>query len=165
MSSSSEQVIELLNKVDVDKLIQLIEKIDVNKLTETLTLMVESLDALNNLLTIVKKLDESGTLAFLNALVESSDEMFNAMATKDVMKMTGNLMMIMYLLSQLDQSILMKLAQTLPTCVNKAQETIEKTDKGLGTFELLNIMKSPEMAAMLKALQNTIACMKHEKRT
>lgn len=159
-TNTQDQLIELMNKIDVDKLIQLAEKTDINKLIETLTLLTESLDTINNLLLTLKKLDESGLLAFINALIETSDEMFNASATKDVMKMTGNLMMLMYLLSQLDQSMLMKLAQTLPTCINKAQETFENTNKGLGTFELLNIMKSPEMAAALKALQQSLACLK-----
>lgn len=160
---ASDQIIELLNKLDVDKLVQLAEKTDLNKLIDTLTLLVDSLDSINNALILLKKLDESGLMAFLTALLETADESFNAMATQDVMKMTGNLMMIMYLLSQLDQSMLMKLAQTLPHCVKQAQETFDKTNKGLGTFELLNIMKSPEMAAMLKALQKSLSCLKSNK--
>ena len=159
----SDQLIELINKLDVDKLIQLAEKTDINRLLETLSLLAESLDSINNLLMTIKKLDESGILASLNAILETSDELFNAMATKDVMKMIGNLMALLYIISMFDQSMLMKLAQTLPTCITKAQETFEKTEKGLGTFELLNLMKSPEMAAMLKALQQSVSCMKSNK--
>ncbi len=158
------QLAEVLGKIDVDKLVELTKKMDLNKMIDTLNELAESMDSLTRMLRLLRKLDESGALAALEAVAEYTDETFNAMSRKEIMGMMGNMMMLMYLVSQLDTGMLMKLAEKMPQCTKKMQETFEKTEKGMGTFELLGVMKSPEFAGLLKGMQNMLKCMKEEKK-
>lgn len=128
------------------------------KLIKLLELVEENYDALATTIELVAAMKKSGILDILVQLAEMGDELFNAMAKPEVMKMVGNMMMLGYMLSQIDQSLLVKAAEKMPVCINAALGEAAKTEKGMGIRELLKTMTSPEMAAMLKALLAGVSC-------
>ncbi|GBF09414.1 hypothetical protein apy_11390 [Aeropyrum pernix] len=128
------------------------------KILKLLELVEENYDALATTIELVAALKKSGTLDALLQLAEMGDEIFNSLARPEVMKMIGNLMMMGYMLSQIDQPLLMKAAEKMPVCMNTALQEAAATEKGMGIRELLKTMTSPEMAALLKALIAGVSC-------
>ena len=130
------------------------------KLIKLLELVEENYEALATTIELVAALKKSGLLDMLVQLADMGDELFNAMAKPEVMKMVGNLMMLGYILSQIDQSLLVKAAEKMPVCINTALGEAAKTERGMGIRDLLKTMTSPEMAAMLNALLAGVSCAK-----
>jgi uncharacterized protein YjgD (DUF1641 family) len=120
----------------------------------------DNADAILSLIEVAKTLKETGTTAALTGLLEVSDETFNVIARAEVMKDVGNLMMLVYMLSMFDNFMLVRAAETTPKCVDVAVKEASKVERGLGLLELLSIMRSPEMAAALKAFTSIVRCMR-----
>ncbi len=158
-------VLKLLGKLkemDMNKVLDILSEIDVEKMLLLAKAISEKADSILKALETLDRLEKSGILPIIDAVAESMDENFNAIARPPIMKAAANLMILVNLLSQLDQEMLMDLSMSLPKCLEKMKEAFEKTEKGMGTFELLGAMKTPEMAAMIRALQETSKCLKRE---
>lgn len=150
-------------KSGVDHLVEVLESLsdeDVEKMANLLKQLIENLDTLTQALNLLKQLKESGILDVATKLLEGVDESFNAMARPEVMKPMANMMMLVYMLSNLNYEMLFQLAETMPKCMDKAMDEMKKTEKGMGLLELMRLMKSPEMAALLKAMITMSSCMK-----
>ncbi len=154
------RLIAKLSEIDIEKMIEIMEQIDIEKMLLLMKTISDNADSLIKMMNTLKKLDESGILPMIDTVAEMMDENFNAIARPEIMKAIGNLMMLVNLLSQLDHGMLMDLSMKLPKCIDKAKETFDKTEKGMGTFELMGAMKTPEMAATIKAMQELIKCTK-----
>jgi len=151
---------ETMREEDIEEIEGILKGVDVKKLALLLRELSDNADAILALVELAKKLKESGTTAALSSLLEISDETFNAVARAEVMKALGNMMMLVYMLSQFDNFMLMKAAETTPKCIDTALGEASKVDKGLGLLELLNLMRSPEMAAALKGFIAMMRCLR-----
>jgi len=151
---------ETVREEDIEEIEGILKGVDVKKLALLLRELSDNADAILALVELAKKLKESGTTAALSSLLEISDETFNAAARAEVMKALGNMMMLVYMLSQFDNFMLMKVAETTPKCIDTAVGEASKVDKGLGLLELLNLMRSPEMAATLKGFIAMMRCLR-----
>lgn len=152
-------------KSGVDRLVEVLESLsdeDVEKMANLIGQLIENLDALTQTLNLLKQLKESGILEAATKLLEGVDELFNAMARHEVMKPVANVMMLVYMLSNLNYETLFQLAETMPKCMDKAMDEVKRTEKGMGLLELMRLMRSPEMAALLKAMIAMSSCMRGE---
>ncbi len=150
-------------KSGVDHLVEVLESLsdeDVEKMANLIKQLIENLDTLTQALNLLKQLKESGILDVATKLLEGVDESFNAMARPEVMKPMANMMMLVYMLSNLNYEMLFQLAEIMPKCMDKAMDEMKKTEKGMGLLELMRLMKSPEMAALLKAMIAMSSCMR-----
>ncbi|MEM3121474.1 MAG: hypothetical protein QXT78_03790, partial [Candidatus Nitrosocaldus sp.] len=111
--------------------------------------------AIESLLRTLSRLKESGILAALEGLAEGFDEGFNYMARAELMAAIGNLMMLLYMLSRINQPMLFELAERLPKGLNAMYEEIKAPRKGKASIlELLTLMRSPEMYALMSAVRS-----------
>jgi uncharacterized protein YjgD (DUF1641 family) len=151
---------EGVREEDVEEIERVLKSVDLKKLALLMKELSDNADAILSLIEVAKMLKETGTTAALTGLLEVSDETFNAIARAEVMKAVGNLMMLVYMLSMFDNFMLMRVAETTPKCVDVAVKEASKVERGLGLLELLSIMRSPEMAAALKAFTSIVRCMR-----
>ncbi len=154
------KALEGLSDEDLAYLAERLAETDVRKLADLMATLSQNADGLIALLTLAGELKEKGLLAGMSAVVEAYDELFNAMARPEMMKAMGNMMMLVYMLSQLDHGMLMQLAEAMPRCSKEAMEEMKNTSKGMGFKELIDFMRSPEMAALLKAAARLSRCMR-----
>ena len=130
------------------------------KLSRVLEKLADNADALEELLNALSKLRETGMLAGLTALAEGFEEGFNYLMRPELMGSIGNMMMLMYFMSKLDHAMLFETANNLPPCISKAYEELRNAPKKkAGLFELLDLMRSPEFYAMLRAMRSMVKCM------
>ena len=151
---------EGIREEDIEDIERVLREVDIRKLVILLKELSDNADAIRDLVEAARMLRETGALAALTGLLEVSDETFNATARAEVMKAVGNLMMLIYMLSLFDNFMLMKAAETTPKCVDVAVKEASKVEKGLGFLELLRIMRSPEMAAALRAFTSIMRCLR-----
>ncbi|GEM_PF-777161 len=155
--------LESLSDEDVEYLAEALKKIDLRSLADVLVELSKNANALAEALSLLKALKDSGAMATLKALLEAGDELFNAMARPEIMKSLGNAMMLVYMLSLLDNALLMRVAESMPKCFEESFKAMESTDKGMGIRDLLSLMRSPEMAALLNAMVAMSRCMRSTK--
>ena len=133
------------------------------KLSRILEKLADNADAVEDILDTLSKLKETGILAGLSALAESFEEGFNYLIRPEVMGSAGNMMMLLYFMSKLDHAMLFETANNMPPCISKAYEEIKNTPRRkAGFFELLDLMRSPEIYAMLKAMRSMVECMQKQ---
>ena len=152
--------LESLSDEDVRYVAEALRKIDVRALADALVELSKNADALVEAVRLFKALKDSGALATLEGLLEIGDELFNAAARPEIMKSLGNMMMLVYMLSLFDNALLMRMAETVPKCFQESMKAMEKTEKGMGLRDLLSLMRSPEMAALLNAMVAVSRCMR-----
>ncbi|MET1128340.1 MAG: hypothetical protein ABWW70_03385 [Thermoproteota archaeon] len=150
-SKADEALIKALDKLSE------ISPEDLERLVESL---VEAKDALAQMARIAVKLKEAGVLDVLETFLDSSAEQFNAIARADIMSMVANMMMAAWILGQVPHAMLVELGNKIPSCTQAAKEEFDRIDRKLGLMEMLNIVRSPEFAAALKAMQRMLACIK-----
>lgn len=121
---------------------------------EVIQLLIQNKDLIKKLLNTFKAIDDAGYLDAIKALAEASESIFLAMNKPEVMGTIGNLMVLLYLINNIDQSVLMDLSVKLPKAINSISQEIKKEPVKLGFFEMIKIMRSPEFATLLKALQS-----------
>ncbi len=131
------------------------------KIIKLIELLEENYEAISTTIELLAAMKKSGLLDFMLQLAEMGDEIFNAMAKPEFMKMVGNMMMLGYMLSQIDQSLLVQAAEKMPVCINKALEEAARTEKGMGIRDLLRVMTSPEMAAIMRLMVSGVRCSKN----
>ncbi|MEM0367052.1 MAG: hypothetical protein QW572_00350 [Candidatus Nitrosocaldus sp.] len=125
------------------------------KVIRLLDMLADNSDAIESLLRTLSRLKESGILAALEGLAEGFDEGFNYMARAELMAAIGNLMMLLYMLSRINQPMLFELAERLPKGLNAMYEEIKAPRKGKASIlELLTLMRSPEMYALMSAVRS-----------
>lgn len=122
-------------------------------LSERPEIVESALEGVEKLMRILAKLNDNGILDAIDGFLEEYNSAMNATFRSDLMFMIGNLMSLLYILNKIDYSIIMKFADKIPKALKEATEELEKEHKSLGTFELLRLMKKPEMAKLIKALQ------------
>ncbi len=154
------KALENLSDEDLTYLAEKLSEVDVKKLADLMATLSQNADGLIALLALAGELKEKGILASMGAVVEAYDELFNAMARPEMMKAMGNMMMLVYMLSQLDHGMLMQLAESMPKCSKAAMDEMKNASKGMGFKELMDFMRSPEMAALLKAAARFSRCMR-----
>ncbi len=154
------EALEGISDEDIAALAEALKSVDFKKLAELIKMVSENMDAFKQAIELVKQLKETGALASILALTEISDETFNAITRPDFMTSIANGMMLLYMLSQFNHGLLMNMAETLPKCTEGALKEMKETEKGMGIRELLSLMRSPEMAAMMKAMIAAVRCMK-----
>lgn len=126
------------------------------KIIRLLDMLADNSDAIESLLRTLSRLKESGILAALEGLAEGFDEGFNYMARAEMMAAIGNLMMLLYMLSRIDQPVLFELAEKLPKGLNVMYEEIKAPRKKASILELLALMKSPEVYALISAMRSML---------
>lgn len=139
---------------------EILREIDVKKVALVLKEVSDNADAIIELIRLARAIKESGAPAALEGVLEVSDESFSAVARAEFMKAVGNAMMLVYMLSLFDHSLLMKAAEATPKCVEKALAEASENEKSLGLLELLRILRSPEMAMALRGLVYTLRCLR-----
>ena len=154
------EALEQIPEEDARALAEAIKSIDFKRAAETIKLLSENMDTITRLVKLLNYMKESGALAALEVFMGSSDELFNAASRTEFMSAVANAMMLVYMLSQFSHPMLVQMAETMPKCTEKAMNELKKTNKGMGLFQLLSLMKSPEMAAAMKAMISAIRCMK-----
>ncbi|MCE4612406.1 MAG: hypothetical protein F7C07_01045 [Desulfurococcales archaeon] len=155
--------LESLSDEDVRYIAEALKKIDVRALADALVELSRNADALVEAVRLFKALKDSGALATIEGLLEIGDELFNAAARPEIMKSLGNMMMLVYMLSLFDNALMMKMAEAVPKCVQESVKTMEETEKGMGLRDLLSLMRSPEMAALLNAMVAMSRCIRSGK--
>lgn len=141
------------------KLVEKLEKIDVEKLERLVDALTEAGDALADLAVIAKKLKESGILAALDLLAESVDEEFADILKPDLMKAVANVLTLLFFLSKLNNVPVFEVLDKTPSCIDEAYEEFKKPHKRMGLFEMLGLLRGPEFAATLQAMQKMLACL------
>lgn len=126
------------------------------KVMRLLDTLADNSDAIESLLRTLSRLKESGILAALEGLAEGFDEGFNYMARAEMMAAIGNLMMLLYMLSRIDQPILFEIAEKLPKGLNLMYEEIKAPKKKVSIMELLALMRSPEIFALMSAMRSML---------
>jgi len=134
------------------------EKIEVfDRLAATLSehpeILESALSGLEKLLKILAKLNDSGILDAIDGILGEIDSAMNATFRADFMMLLGNIMALLYILNQIDYSILIKFADKLPKAIKAASEELDKEHKGMGIFELLKVVRKPEITKLIKALE------------
>ncbi|MEM1633376.1 MAG: hypothetical protein QW366_02880 [Sulfolobales archaeon] len=131
------------------------------KLARLLELLIEKSDSIENLIRLVESLDRLGLTDIARTAEENSDFIFNATSRKEVISLVGNAMMLMYMLSNMNQAMLYEFAERMPKCVETGYKEFKNyPEKGMGLLEMLRIIRSPEFAALLKTMQQVIRCVK-----
>jgi len=131
------------------------------KLMRLLELLAEKSEVVENMIKILEGISNIGAAELVETLNENTDLVFNLISKKEVIAMLGNLMMLLYLVSNLNHAQIAELAEKTPKCVEKSYEEFKKyPEKKMSLFEMLNIIRSPEFAALLKALMNLLKCMR-----
>ncbi len=132
------------------------------KLAKLLEKLVDNADAVDDVIDTLAKIRETGILAGANAIAEGFEEGFNYLMRPELISSLGNMMMLLYLVGSLDNAMVYELASKLPPRLSKAYEEFkQKPRRKAGFFELLSLMRSPELFAMLKAVSK-IASNKEE---
>ncbi|SPC33281.1 conserved protein of unknown function [Candidatus Nitrosocaldus cavascurensis] len=126
------------------------------KVIRLLDMLADNSDAIESLLRTLSRLKESGMLAALEGLAEGFDEGFNYMARAEMMAAIGNLMMLLYMLSRIDQPMLFEIAEKLPKGLNLMYEEIKAPKKKASIMELLALMRSPEIFALMSAMRSML---------
>ncbi len=80
-----------------------------------------------------------------------------------MMGMIGNMMMAMYMLGTIDQRILVEMSNKVPACIDNAYEEFSREHKKMGILEMMNLMRSPEFTAVLRAMHRMLSCIKTKK--
>ncbi|MEM1928054.1 MAG: hypothetical protein QXS85_04900 [Acidilobaceae archaeon] len=153
-------LLESLSDEELREIEEVLRTVDLKKVALLLRELSENADSIAGMIELARALKESGTTAALLGLLETADETFSAAVRQELMKTLGNTMMLVYMLSQLNHEALLKAAETIPRCTEAAAAEAAKTEKGLGLLELIKIMRSPEMAAALKAFMTMMKCLK-----
>ncbi|MFN4336512.1 MAG: hypothetical protein ACK4FV_02885 [Candidatus Nitrosocaldus sp.] len=80
------------------------------------------------------------------------------MARAELMSAIGNLMMLLYMISRIDQPMLYEMAEKVPRTVGIMYEEVKasKKRKKVSIFELFSIMRSPEIYALLNAVRSMV---------
>lgn len=136
---------------------QVPRQLDVERIDRILAALEENADAIEAMIRLVGELKKSGLLDALLALAEMGDEIFSSLARPEVMKALGNAMALVYLLSRVDQEVLIALAEAAPDCIAKAREAARE-DRPMSIRELLRLMTSPEMARLLRTARALGGC-------
>ncbi len=127
------------------------------KVIRLLDMLADNSDAIESLLKTISRLKESGILAAFEGLAEGFDEGFNYMARAELMSAIGNLMMLLYMISKIDQPMLYEMAEKVPKMVGTMYEGIKASKKRKASiFELISMMRSPEMYALINAVRSMI---------
>ncbi|MEZ0290712.1 MAG: hypothetical protein ABWJ42_06460 [Sulfolobales archaeon] len=135
------------------------EKIE--RISKLLELLAEKSDVIESLVRFFESIERIGLTDMVKTLEEESDFLFNAISRKEFMSLVGNMMMLMYLMSNMNHVLIYELAERTPKCLERGYEEFKKhPEKKLGLLEMLNIIRSPEFASALKALQTAIQCMR-----
>jgi len=105
---------------------------------------------LGKLLRMIAKLNDEGILDVINKAIED----------EKIIKMKDNVpILINFILSlsealtKIDQKIIAEYIEKLPKALNSALVELKKEQKGIGFWELMNIAKKPEFAALIKSLE------------
>ncbi|MCS6767342.1 MAG: hypothetical protein RMJ59_00530 [Candidatus Nitrosocaldus sp.] len=136
------------------------EKAD--RIIRLLDMLAENSDAIESILRTLTRLKESGILAALEGLAEGFDEGFNYMARAEVMAAIGNLMMLLYMLSRIEQPVLLELAERMPRALSAMYREIKGVEKErerrrrkkVSILELLALMRSPEIYTLMSAMRS-----------
>ncbi|MCS7140862.1 MAG: hypothetical protein NZ888_01585 [Candidatus Nitrosocaldus sp.] len=135
------------------------EKAD--RIIRLLDMLAENSDAIESILRTLTRLKESGILAALEGLAEGFDEGFNYMARAEVMAAIGNLMMLLYMLSRIEQPVLLELVERMPRALSAMYREIkgvererERRRKKVSILELLALMRSPEIYTLMSAMRS-----------
>lgn len=131
--------------------------LDVERIERILAALEENADAIETTIKLIGELKRSGMLDALLAMAEMGDEIFSSLAKPEVMKALGNAMMLVYLLSRIDQDVLIALAEATPDCIAKAREATHE-DRPMSIREMLRMITSPEMARLLRMAKALGGC-------
>ena len=135
------------------------------KLAKLLEKLADNSDSLIETLETLTKLKETGLLAGLSALAESFEEGFNYLMRPELMGSIGNTMMLLYLMSRIDHTMLFEISNKLPNCISKAYEQLKNPpEKKPGLIETINLLRSPEIYSMLNTLRTIISCIQDKQR-
>jgi len=147
----------------IDQLVETLSSIsdeELEKMARMIRKVLDNMDALMEAMEILRLMKENGILDAVARLFGGLEEGFNAMAKPDMMKPMANAMMLLYMLSNVSYETLFDLAETMPRCMGEAMKKMRETRKGYGIVQLLRIMRSPEMAALINAMVGLSSCMK-----
>lgn len=144
---------------DAVEIEEILKGVDLKGVAMLLKELSDNAESIAELIRLSKTLKESGTLALLESFLESTDENFNALLRPDTMRAVGNLMMLVYLLSSLNNSMLMKAAESVPPCIDKAVDTASNNMRPIGILEAIRILRSPEVGAALRSLHAALSCL------
>lgn len=126
------------------------------RILRLLDMLADNQEAIESLLRTLSRLKESGVLAALEGLAEGFDEGFNYMARAEVMAAVGNLMMLLYMLSRIDQPMLFEIAEKMPRALSTIYGEIKAERRRAGILELLELVRSPEIFAFMSALRSML---------
>lgn len=132
-----------------------VDEKDAEAIKEVIDKIAQNKDAIVQLLDVVEKLKETGALTAISALAEGFEEGFNAVVKPELMGSIANIMMMVWLIGNIDHTILFELAQKAPEGINKSWEEFQKTkEEGEkpSLLKILKMMRSPEFFAVMKAI-------------
>jgi uncharacterized protein YjgD (DUF1641 family) len=144
---------------------------------EKLNKIENKLDALEPTLNTIEKLQESGIIGMLDGFAEEFDNIFNYATKMEIFDMITMAVRVLEpltkmmkkgdiekLLSLLDKAEIDKLApllEAIVSCAPKAKEVISissRREKKVGLTELMDIVRSPEMGALLYTAKELSGC-------
>ncbi len=136
------------------------------KLARLLEKLADNADALEDILEALAKMKDTGLLAGTRALAESFEEGFNYLMRPEFVASIGNMMMLLYMISKMDHPMMFEMADKMPPCIKKAyDEFMQAPSKRAGLMELLNLMRSPEFYAMMRAMRVMLSCARQGRAT
>ncbi len=138
----------------------------------------EELEEIKPTLETVKKLQESGLIAMIDGVAEEFDNIFNyasKMEILDILTMAvrilepltkmmkkGDLDKLIEIFNKVDISKFIPLLEALANCSDKMEDVLKvsaKRKKKMGMMEMLNTVRSPEMAALLSLGKEMSGCL------
>lgn len=152
-------ITEGVSEQDVAEIEEMLKEVDLKNVAMLLKELSDNADSISELIRLSKALKESGTLAILESVLEMTDENFNALLRPDAVRALGNLMMLVYLLSSLNNAMLMKAAEGVPPCLDKAVNSASENMRPIGILEAIRILRSPEVGAALRGLYAALSCL------
>jgi len=145
---------------------------------EKLVKIEEELEEIKPTLETVKKLQEAGLIGMIDGLAEEFDNLFNYASKMELLDLltitvkvleplqkmmkTGELQRLLELLTKVDISKLMPILEAMANCSDKVVDVLEvssRRKKKMGLMEMLNTVRSPEMAALLYMGKELSGCM------
>ena len=125
---------------------------DRGALDRLLVRIARNAEAIEQVLDTVELLGSSGAIAGFNAGLDEFDDNFSAATRPELMSMIANGMMLLGVLSELRYQPFFDLAMHAPAVMNEAYPRFRQRREKLGVREAIDLLRSPEIAALLELL-------------
>ncbi|MEM0073826.1 MAG: hypothetical protein QXT54_04890, partial [Thermoplasmatales archaeon] len=150
----------------------------IDDLYEKLDRIENKLNALEPTINTIEKLQESGIIGMIDGFAEDFDNIFNYSTKMEILDTVtlairvlkplskvmkkGDIEKLLLLLENVDFNKLIPLLEALASCAPEARDVLKVSSRRkekMGLMEMMNQIRSPEMAALIAVARKLSGCM------